>query len=109
MSRSGRGSTTTPGGIPTAISKSRSLRPRLPFRRARRAEGAARVDRRTKNLVRRVHPGEIAVIDHEDLDRVAAEGLVEAGVAGVVNAAKSTSGRYPNLGPLILMQAGIPL
>jgi uncharacterized membrane-anchored protein len=67
------------------------------------------VDRRTKNLLRRVHPGEIAVIDHEDLDRVAAEGLVDAGVAGVVNASKSISGRYPNLGPLILVQAGIPV
>ncbi len=67
------------------------------------------MDRRTKNLLRRIHPGEIAVVDHEDLDRVAAEGLVEAGVGGVVNAAKSTSGRYPNLGPLILVQAGVPV
>jgi uncharacterized membrane-anchored protein len=67
------------------------------------------VDRRTKNLLRRVQPGEIAVIDHEDLDRVSAEGLVAAGVAGVVNAARSISGRYPNLGPLILVRAGIPL
>ena len=56
-----------------------------------------------------MNPGEIAVIDHEDLDRVAAEGLVEAGVAAVVNAARSSSGRYPNLGPSILVQAGIPL
>jgi len=49
------------------------------------------------------------VIDHEDLDRLSAEGLVEAGVGGVVNAARSISGRYPNLGPRILMDAGIPL
>jgi uncharacterized membrane-anchored protein len=49
------------------------------------------------------------VIDHEDLDRIAAEGLVEAGVAAVLNAAPSISGRYPNLGPLILAEAGIPL
>ena len=49
------------------------------------------------------------MIDHEDLDRVAAEGLVEAGVAAVVNASASISGRYPNLGPLILVEAGIPL
>jgi Uncharacterized membrane-anchored protein conserved in bacteria len=49
------------------------------------------------------------VIDHEDLDRVAAEGLVEAGVSAVVNASPSISGRYPNLGPLILTEAGIPL
>jgi uncharacterized membrane-anchored protein len=59
--------------------------------------------------VPRLRPGDVAVIDHEDLDRVAAEGLVDAGVAGVVNAAPSISGRYPNLGPLILAEAGVPL
>jgi uncharacterized membrane-anchored protein len=67
------------------------------------------VDARTKTLLRRVQPGEVAVIDHEDLDRVSAEGLVTAGVGAVVNAARSISGRYPNLGPLILVRAGIPL
>jgi uncharacterized membrane-anchored protein len=67
------------------------------------------VDARTKRLVPRAQAGDIAVIDHEDLDRVSAEGLVEAGVSAVVNAARSTSGRYPNLGPLILLEAGIPL
>jgi uncharacterized membrane-anchored protein len=67
------------------------------------------VDRRTKNLLGRVLPGEIAVIDHEDLDRVSAEGLVEKGVVAVVNAARSISGRYPNLGPLILAEHGISL
>jgi uncharacterized membrane-anchored protein len=51
----------------------------------------------------------VAVIDHEDLDRVAAEELVEKGVAAVVNAASSISGRYPNLGPLIVVEHGIPL
>src|SRR5436190_83163 len=69
----------------------------------------ARVDRRTKNMLRRLQPGEIAVIDHEDLDRVSAEGLVDRGVAAVVNASRSISGRYPNLGPLILMEHGIVL
>ena len=59
--------------------------------------------------MQRIGPGEIAVIDHEDIDRVSAEGLVESGVAGVVNAAHSIGGRYPNLGPLILLEAGIPL
>ena len=71
--------------------------------------GVARVDARTKRLVPRAHEGEIAVIDHEDLDRVSAEGLVAVGVAAVVNAARSISGRYPNLGPLILLQAGVTL
>jgi uncharacterized membrane-anchored protein len=71
--------------------------------------GVARVDRRTKDLVPRLRPGDLAVIDHEDLDRVAAEALVDAGAGGVVNAAASISGRYPNLGPLILAEAGVPL
>lgn len=69
----------------------------------------ARVDRRTKDLVGRAQPGDVAVIAHEDLDRVAAEGLVEARVAAVVNAGASITGRFPNLGPLILTEAGIPL
>jgi len=71
--------------------------------------GTARVDRRTKALVQRLMPGEIAFIDHEDIDRVAAEGLVESGVVAVVNAAASISGRYPNVGPMIIVAAGIVL
>jgi uncharacterized membrane-anchored protein len=71
--------------------------------------GRARVDRRTKNLILRIQPGEIAVIDHEDIDRVAAEGLILAKAGGVVNAARSSTGRYPNLGPLLLAAAGIPV
>jgi uncharacterized membrane-anchored protein len=67
------------------------------------------VDARTKRLLTRLQPGEVAVIDHEDLDRVAAEGLVARGAAAVVNASSSITGRYPNLGPLILVRAGIPL
>ncbi len=84
---------------------------RLAPRRAKGdpSEAVARVDARTKRLLARVRPGEIAVIDHEDLDRVAAEALVTRGVAAVVNASPSISGRYPNLGPLILLKAGIPL
>ncbi|HEX2117693.1 MAG TPA: putative cytokinetic ring protein SteA [Acidimicrobiales bacterium] len=71
--------------------------------------GRARVDVRTKNLIPRLQPGEVAVIDHEDLDRVAAEGLILAKAGAVVNAARSSSGRYPNLGPLLLAAAGIPV
>ena len=71
--------------------------------------GPARVDRRTKRLTRRLHPGDVAVIDHEDLDRLAAEELVEAHPGAVINAARSVSGRYPNVGPLLLAAAGIPL
>jgi uncharacterized membrane-anchored protein len=84
------------------------------LRRARPTElpgitGVVRLDRRTKNLTKRLKPGEIAVIDHVDLDRVSAEALVDCKVAGVVNVADSISGRYPNLGPEILVEAGIPL
>lgn len=71
--------------------------------------GTARVDRRTKQLVKRVQPGEIMVIDHGDLDRVAAETIVDAQAGGVINASHSISGRYPNLGPLLVCAAGIPL
>ncbi len=71
--------------------------------------GVARVDRRTKNLTKRIRPGEIAIIDHLDIDRVSAEALVLCGVAAVVNVAASISGRYPNLGPRIIVDAGIPL
>ncbi|MFB9378874.1 putative cytokinetic ring protein SteA [Kineococcus gynurae] len=71
--------------------------------------GLARVDRRTKRLTKRLRPGEVAVIDHLDLDRVSAEALVACSPAAVVNASPSTSGRYPNLGPEILVGAGIPV
>jgi uncharacterized membrane-anchored protein len=87
---------------------------KLPALLRRRAEptelgGVARVDRRTKNLTKRLHPGEVAIIHHSDLDRVSAEALVTAGAGVVVNAVRSVSGRYPNLGPSILLEAGIPL
>jgi uncharacterized membrane-anchored protein len=71
--------------------------------------GTARLDRRTKNLTKRLRPGDVAVIDHVDIDRVSADALVGCKVAAVVNAAPSISGRYPNLGPEILLAAGIPL
>ena len=71
--------------------------------------GTARGDRRTKNLIPRLKPGEIAVIDHRDLDGLSASGLVERQPAAVVNLSPSISGRYPNRGPSILLKAGIPL
>lgn len=86
-----------------------SLRKRTPLPEPGEVAGAARVDPRTKALTKRLRPGEIAVIDHEDLDRVSAEALVACQPAAVLNAARSTSGRYPNLGPEILVQAGVPL
>ncbi|MET7991524.1 putative cytokinetic ring protein SteA [Amycolatopsis sp. NPDC005232] len=71
--------------------------------------GVARVDRRTRELLRRVSAGDVAVLDQLDLDRATADALVEAEVAAVVNASPSISGRFPNLGPEILLAAGIPL
>ncbi|KAA5827177.1 thiamine pyrophosphokinase [Saccharopolyspora hirsuta] len=71
--------------------------------------GVARIERRSDDVLRRVRTGDIAVIDHADLDRRTAEALVSAGVVGVVNAAPSISGRYPNLGPDVLLSAGIAL
>ena len=87
---------------------------RNPFRRksasvSEHPSGVVRVDARTKKLTKRLQAGEIAVIDHTDLDRVAAEALVEARPAAVLNAAPSVSGRYPNLGPGILLDADVPL
>jgi uncharacterized membrane-anchored protein len=73
------------------------------------AVGVAKVDSRTKNLTKRLDPGDVAVIDHLDIDTVAAEALVARRPVAVVNAASSTSGRYPNLGPEILLAAGITL
>ncbi|MFJ6677219.1 putative cytokinetic ring protein SteA [Actinosynnema sp. NPDC091369] len=71
--------------------------------------GVARVDRRSGDLLRRLSPGDVAVLDHVDLDRRTAEALVHAEVAGVVNASPSISGRFPNLGPELLVEAGVPL
>ncbi len=86
----------------------------FPFRKqaplaSDRPSGMVRVDARTKKLTKRLQTGDIAVIDHVDLDRVAAEALVECKPMAVLNAAPSVSGRYPNLGPGILIDAGIPL
>jgi uncharacterized membrane-anchored protein len=87
----------------------------LPWSRRSRSDdlpgviGPARLDRRTKNLTKRLSPGDIAIIDHRDLDRVSADSLIDCQVAAVVNAAPSISGRYPNLGPRLLVEADIPL
>ncbi len=71
--------------------------------------GTARVGDRTKDLVKRLDAGDIAVIDHQDLDEVAAHSLIAAKVRAVVNAAPAITGRYPNQGPRLLLESGIPL
>lgn len=74
-----------------------------------RHQGTARLDKRTKDLVKRLGPSDIAIIDHADMDRVSAEGLLSTGVEVVVNAARSITGAYPNLGPLLLTRGGVVL
>jgi uncharacterized membrane-anchored protein len=76
---------------------------------ARELSGPARLGRRTKLLVKSLEPGAIAVLDHRDLDRVSAEDLIAAGVLAVLNCSPSSTGAYPNMGPLLLVQAGIHL
>ncbi len=69
--------------------------------------GTVRLDRRTQTLMRRLRRGDIAVIDHLDLDRATAEAFVDRGVVAVVNASPFISGRYPNLGPELLAKSGV--
>jgi uncharacterized membrane-anchored protein len=71
--------------------------------------GPARLGRRTKRLVKELASGAVAVLDHKDLDRVSAEDLIAAGVIAVLNCSPSSTGAYPNMGPLLLVQAGIHL
>ncbi|MDN5893072.1 MAG: putative cytokinetic ring protein SteA [Nocardioides sp.] len=87
---------------------------RLPTRQDRRTAlpgitGTVRVERRARNLVPRLQPGDIAVLDHLDLDRTTAQQFVDAEVVAVVNASRFVSGRYPALGATILIDAGILL
>src|SRR5687767_12882186 len=72
-------------------------------------EGCVRMGKRTKRLVKTLRPGDIAVIDHTDIDRVSGEDLAATGVRCVLNVAPSSTGRYPNVGPLVLAEAGVHL
>lgn len=93
----------------------KALSRKLPGARRSRSQdppgisATARLDHRTKNLTKRLQPGDIAIIDHADLDRVSAEALISREISAVVNAAQSISGRYPNHGPRLLAEAGVPL
>src|SRR5918995_99388 len=89
----------------------RALRPRgrNGLTRGGQIHGTARLGRRTKDLVKRLSSADVAVTDHLNLDRIAAEELTARGVRAVVNVAHSSDGSYPNAGPLILVRAGIPL
>jgi uncharacterized membrane-anchored protein len=89
--------------LPALLSRRNGVKPGGPV------EGTARLGERTKHLVKRLSPGDVAVIDHLNIDRIAAEELIEAGVAAVLNASESSDGQYPNAGPLMLVHAGIRL
>src|SRR5262249_57689441 len=96
------------GGVGRAGAHAR--RPRVPLERRQHMSfveltGQAKLDRRTKNLVKRLSADDVAIIDHTDIDRVSAEELAESGVRVVVNVAPSLSGRFPNPGPLALVRA----
>ena len=69
--------------------------------------GTARVERRVRDLLPRLRPGDIAVLDHLDMDRATAQALADRGCAAVVDAAAIISGRFPNLGPQSLVDAGV--
>lgn len=70
-------------------------------------KGILKKDKTTKDLAKRIKFGEIAIIDHKDIDEVAALSLKDARIKAVINLNKSISGKYPNKGPLILHEAGI--
>lgn len=74
-----------------------------------RLQGIVRIDRKTKDLVKRLEPGDIAIIDHPDLDEIAAQSLLEARVKAVINTQAFSTGRYPNLGPKLLAEYGVLL
>jgi uncharacterized membrane-anchored protein len=89
--------------LPALFGRRNGAQPEAPL------EGTVRLGERTKHLVKRLHPGEVAVIDHLNIDRIAAEELIEAGAIAVLNASRSSNGRYPNAGPLMLARAGVKL
>jgi len=93
--------TTSRRRLPALLGRRNGGRPEAPI------EGTARLGERTKDLVKRLRPGDVAVIDHVNIDRIAAEELIEAGVAAVLNASPSSNGKYPNTGPLMLTRAGV--
>jgi len=95
--------TTSRRRLPALLGRRNGARPDAPV------AGTARLGGRTKHLVKRLRPGDVAVIDHVNIDRIAAEELIEAGVVAVLNASASSDGKYPNAGPLMLAREGIRL
>ncbi|MFD0675266.1 MULTISPECIES: putative cytokinetic ring protein SteA [unclassified Paenibacillus] len=86
-----------------AVSKRHSLQ------HSKVTKGIAQADRLTKRLLMHISPGSVAVIHHDDLDELAADGLIQAGVRAVINAGQTMSGKTPGYGPLLLLKSGIPI
>jgi uncharacterized membrane-anchored protein len=95
--------TTSRRRLPALLTRRNGPQPGTPI------EGTARLGERTKDLVKRLRAGDVAVIDHLNIDRIAAEELIAVGVAAVLNASPSSDGQYPNAGPLMLVRAGVRL
>lgn len=66
-------------------------------------------DRKTKNLCARLQPFQVAVVDHADMDEMAALSLLQASVRAVINLSPFMTGTYPAEGAKRLLEAGIPL
>jgi len=101
-----RGTVVPPASAPAFPPPSTSIADVAPWRTV---TGPVRLGRKTKLLVKHLARGEVAVIDHQDIDRVSAEELIAAGAAAVLNCRPSSSGSYPNLGPQLLVEAGVHL
>ena len=99
----------TPPGASPASPPAATSTPIADIAPWRTVTGPARLGRKTKLLVKHLARGEVAVIDHQDIDRVSAEELIAAGAAAVLNCRPSSSGSYPNLGPQLLVGAGVHL
>jgi uncharacterized membrane-anchored protein len=96
------------GGAPVPASNAGAL-PGGDVAPWRTVSGPVRPGRRTKLLVKHLSRGDVALIDHLDIDRVSAEELIAMDVGAVLNCRPSSSGSYPNLGPQLLVEAGIHL
>lgn len=77
------------------------------MKKAHFIKGIVKKDFKTKALCKRLHPGDIALIAHPDLDELAAQELAERGVKAVINACNTFSGDYPAQGTKVLLEEGI--
>jgi len=72
-------------------------------------KGYIKKDIKTKNLIKRLKPGDVPVLLHEDIDEVAAYSLIDKKVKLVINCAKSFTGKYPANGVKILIENNVEI